>query len=84
MPHTPAQQRYAALCKWAQTDSSEGTAAAHAAGPGRLTYWEAKVDPDGKLDPDERAKRALRAKTAYYVNLGIKSGESRRRLAGVS
>lgn len=79
---TPAQrslrQRRAALLRWSREDAHAGTAAARAAGPGSLSYWEREVDPDLTLQPDERARRAERAKRAYYVGLAIKSAEARR------
>jgi hypothetical protein len=83
MPESPSdvsmRQRIAALRRWSQEDGIAGTAAARAAGPGRLPYWEAHVDPDSELPPDERARRAERAKKAYFVELALKSARARRR-----
>lgn len=50
-------------------------------GPARkafLARFEREVDPDGVLDPDERARRAEYAKKAYFLRL-ITSRHARRR-----
>lgn len=44
-----------------------------------LTRFEAEVDPDGTLPPDERARRAMFAKKAYYIRLAAMSAAVRRR-----
>lgn len=46
-----------------------------------LDKFEKQVDPDGTLDPQERAKRADAAKRLYMARLAIKSAEARRRRA---
>ncbi len=43
-------------------------------GPARTTFlsrFEAEVDPDGSLDPVERARRAGYAKRAYFTRLAL-------------
>jgi hypothetical protein len=51
-------------------------------GPARrafLARFEAEVDPDGRLTPQERAKRAEHARKAYFLALARKSAETRRK-----
>ncbi len=71
------QSRLAAHMKWANTnDRSDATA------PGRAAFearFERQVDPDGTLDPVERARRAESAKSAYFARLALQSAQSRRR-----
>ncbi|MEV0425397.1 hypothetical protein [Micromonospora sp. NPDC050495] len=68
--------RLAAHVKWAQCpDRAAATAAARQAFHDR---WEQLVDPDGKLDPAERAKRAASAKSAHYARMALRSAQTRR------
>lgn len=61
---------------WAKTDDRAArTAPARAAA---LARFEAEVDPQGLLAPDERAKRAEHAKKAYFLAIAAKSAEARR------
>jgi hypothetical protein len=61
--------------------------AVHAAGktntaPGRKAFmdrFEREVDPEGKLSPQERAKRAEHARKAYFLKLALKSAQARRK-----
>ena len=63
-----------------------GAHALHAAGktntgPARAAFiasFETKVDPDGILDPDERAKRAEHARKAHFTRLSLKAATARR------
>jgi hypothetical protein len=68
---TPAQlslrARAAAHALHAQGKTS--TAAGTAAFLGR---FEREVDPQGVLDPEERARRALHARKAYFSRLAFK------------
>ena len=61
---------------WANTaDRSARTA------PGRAAFndrFEREVDPDGVLDPAERAKRAEHARKAYFLRLAFESAKVRR------
>ena len=37
-----------------------------------LRRFELEVDPDGKLEPEERRRRAAHAKKAYFMRLAMK------------
>jgi len=43
-----------------------------------LDRFAREVDPDGILAPEERARRAAHAKTAYFRALALKSAQKRR------
>ncbi|WP_336857207.1 hypothetical protein [Sinomonas albida] len=80
MTATPTERslagRAAAHESWAQTeDRSARTAPARAA---LLAKFEKQVDPDGKLLPAERARRAEHARKAYFTRLALKSAQTRR------
>jgi hypothetical protein len=72
----------AANARWAKEPSrSRATAAARANGPGSIDYWLNKVDPDGRMAPDDRVKAAENARRAFYQRLakqGRKARKSRR------
>lgn len=74
--------RLAAHASWAHTeDRSARTAKA------RQTFadsFEKEVDPDGKLDPAERARRAANAKKAYYQRLAMRSVRARKGLPSIA
>ena len=59
-------------------DARETTKAARAAFLGR---FEREVDPDGVLDPAERATRAAAARRAYMLGMSLKSARVRRERA---
>lgn len=62
---------------WANTpDRAARTAAARKAALGR---FEKQVDPDGTMDPAERAQRAESAKKAFYQRMSYLSAVSRAR-----
>lgn len=71
-----ARARAAALHRWAFEDTIEGTRKAR---EGFLRSFELQVDPELKLDPAEREKRARRLLRAHMSKLGRRSGEARRR-----
>ena len=71
--------RIGGLALAAQRDPREYSAAARAASPGGLIYWEKRVDPDGTLTPSERGRRAAAAKKLHFVQLAYASVKSRRR-----
>jgi hypothetical protein len=78
MPIDPTTARLraqvAANARWANcTDRTAATAAARQAAENR---WDRLVDPDGTLDPVERAKRAQSARKAEMARLNL-----RRRMA---
>jgi hypothetical protein len=56
------------------SDPAEHTAPARAA---FLSRFEREVDPDGILDPKERARRAEHAKKAYFIKLALASRKAR-------
>ena len=56
------------------SDPTEHTAPARAA---FLSRFEREVDPDGILDPQERARRAEHAKKAYFIKLALASRKAR-------
>jgi hypothetical protein len=67
--------RMAAYALHAQiSDETEHTAPARAA---CLSRFEREVDPDGILDPKERARRAEHAKKAYFIKLALASRKAR-------
>jgi hypothetical protein len=69
--------RAASHQRWAhETDRTAATAPARA---GLQARFERQVDPNGVLDPVERAKRAESARKAFYADLTRKSIAARRR-----
>ncbi len=81
MPLTPDQRslraRIATSEKWAKT--ANRTAATAPARQAFLDRFDKQVDPDGTLDPAERAIRAGHARTAYFARLALKSSVARSR-----
>lgn len=67
--------RIGGLTAWATLDPEVMVGPAHR---GFRARFERLVDPDGLLDPAERAKRAERAMTAHMLELAARSAESRR------
>jgi hypothetical protein len=68
--------RIGAYESWAHTeDRTARTAPARRA---MLEKFERAVDPDGKLTPAERAKRAEFARKAHFQRLALKSAKARR------
>ena len=57
-------------------DARETTKAARNA---FMARFERQVDPDGRLPPAERHRRAEAAKKAYFSGLALKSANARRR-----
>jgi hypothetical protein len=60
------RSRIAALARWSQQDGSAGT---HAARSAFLERFDRQVDPDGQLEPAERARRAEAAKREHFQRL---------------
>jgi len=56
-------------------DSRDVTAPARAA---FLARFEADVDPEGALAPEERTRRAVCARKAHFAMLALKSARARR------
>ena len=78
---TPSERKLAAQIaaneSWAQTeDRSERTRPAREA---LFRKFEREVDPEGKLPPAERARRAEHRRRAHFQRLALKSAQSRRR-----
>jgi hypothetical protein len=48
---------------------------------GFVRRFENLVDPEGQLDPAERARRGARARRAYMLKLAARSAEIRRKKA---
>jgi hypothetical protein len=78
-PLGPAERslraRLAAHAMHAKHDSRDTSA------PGRAAFlarFEADVDPDGRLDPEERRRRAEHARSAYFTRLALASVAARR------
>jgi len=76
---TPAQRslraRMAAHSSWARTPDPAARTA-----PARqrfLDRFEREVDPDGRLHPKERQRRAASARKAYFSALALKSAKAR-------
>ncbi len=80
MPLSPAERtlraRYAAHVLHANGGTS--TEAARAAFDQRFLK---EVDPDGTLEPAERAKRAASLRKAYFARLSLQAAKARRRKA---
>ncbi len=67
--------RIAAHERWArEADRSAATAKARRA---LLDRFEREVDPDGTLDPAERAVRAEHARRAFYSRLSLRAAQAR-------
>lgn len=78
---TPAERalhsRAASHVRWSrEPDRAKATAPARA---GLQAKFERQVDPDGVLEPAERAKRAESARKAYFADLTRRSIAARRR-----
>jgi len=73
---TPEQRRIRArigafaLHAQGGTSTKAGTAAF-------LSRFEREVDPDGRLAPEERARRATLARKAYFARLALASSRAR-------
>lgn len=66
--------RIAAATLHATRDAMVTTASARQA---FLDRFEREVDPDGLLAPEERARRAKHAKTAYFTRLSLLAARKR-------
>jgi hypothetical protein len=84
-PHVDPERahwgRIGALASWKQTADPTGRTA-----PARRAFddrFDREVDPEGVLDPTERARRAGYAKREYYARLAYKRWRNTRdRTAG--
>ena len=66
--------RMGAHAMHAKHDPRETTKAARAA---FATKFEREVDPEGVLEPAERARRAEHARKAFYTGIALKSAQAR-------
>lgn len=66
--------RIGAYALHSKHDPRETTKAARRA---FLATFERLVDPDGKLDPAERARRAEAAKKSHFLRLALASARAR-------
>ena len=84
MPLTPAEHsllsQIGAHVSWERTE--DRTARTAPARKAMLDKFERQVDPDGKLPPADRAKRAEHARKAHFKRLALKSAQVRRRRSG--
>jgi hypothetical protein len=67
--------RLAAYAMHARHDARRTSANGRAA---FLARFEREVDPDGHLDPEDRARRAEQARRAYFARLSLAAAKSRR------
>jgi len=72
--------RAAANERWSFVE--DRPAATQSARTAFLDGFEHQVDPDGKLAPEERARRAKSLRTACFQKLALKSAQARRRRGG--
>ena len=66
--------RLAAYALHAQRDPRETTANGRAA---FLARFDREVDPEGRLEPDERQRRAEQARRAYFARLSLAAVKAR-------
>lgn len=77
-PFRVQRARIGGLALAATHDPKKYTAAARAASPGALSYWEWRTDPDSTLPPAERRRRAVAAKKLHFARLSLASAKARR------
>lgn len=87
-PSTPARRALRARMAAHQLHAGIADPAAHTA-PARAAFlarFEREVDPDGTLEPAERARRAEHARRAYFLRLALASAQARgsRRAGGAA
>lgn len=82
---TPQERRLRAQCAaHAQHAAHSPLVTTQAGRASFLANFEKRVDPDGQLDPTERARRAQHALKAHMLGLALKSAKARRKKAGAS
>ncbi len=64
--------------RWARADEDARRAGTEAARVAYAKTFESEVDPDGVLDPLERARRAKNLRRAHMLRLARQSAEVRR------
>jgi len=83
-PTRQALGRLGASTRWAQEDPRDPNGPLPRARAAFLARFDREVDPDGTLDPAERARRAEHAKRAYFLRLSLRSAQVRRARAASS
>jgi len=78
MPNPSLVGRIGAHSLHARYDPRETTAAARHA---FLERFEREADPNGVLDPAERARRVRHLRAAYFARLALRSAKVRRQRA---
>jgi hypothetical protein len=78
VPDRRAWGRIGGLTAWSRHGSDRMLGPAHA---GFRRRFERMVDPDGSMDPAERARRAERALRAHMLQMARRSAEVRRKRA---
>lgn len=77
---SPAERRLRASIagntRWSK--EADPSAATRKARETFLNSFELAVDPDGVLEPTERARRAESARKAHFARLALKSAQARR------
>lgn len=85
-PHSGAEVRLHASrmsnVRWSKVE--DRTAATKPGRDGLLRKFEREVDPDGTMDPGERAKRVENARKAFYAEMSRRSIAARRAKAARS
>jgi hypothetical protein len=74
-----AEQRSLRARAGAYALHAQGGTSTAAATAASMKRFEAEVDPDGLLAPDERARRATFARRAYMAKLALRSSIARAR-----
>jgi hypothetical protein len=67
--------------RWSQEDAHDPNRPLPRARASFLARFEREVDPDGVLDPAERARRAEHAETAHFTRMALASAKARRKKA---
>lgn len=78
---TPEQRRLRAQVAAHTLHAHVADPAAHTL-PARTKFlerFEREVDPDGLLEPAERARRAEHARKAHFLRMALKSAQARRK-----
>ncbi len=71
----------AAETRWAHTSKAERQRAAQRGQDGLTARFEAEIDPDGVLEPDELAMRVENLRRAHMKRLALASAKARREAA---
>lgn len=75
-PMTPEERTLRARLA-AHAQHAQGKTNTNAARQALQARFEREVDPDGVLSPEERAKRAWHARSAYYTRIALQASRAR-------